>query len=92
MNPADFLQKEMADFFQCSVLMFVQHGKWPPDSNKSFQHFYSRRHELSVVDGCLVWGRRVVIPQVLCQCLLEELHLNHLGMSRMKALARSYPW
>ena len=75
-----------------SVLMFVQHGKWPSDSNKSFQHFYSRRHELSVVDGCLVWGRRVVIPQVLRQRLLEELHLNHLGMSRMKALARSYFW
>ena len=47
--------------------------------------------ELSVLDGCILWGSRVVIPSVFRQSLLQELHTN-LGMSRMKSLARSYVW
>ena len=74
------------------VLTCVQHGAWPSDSDKSLSPFYTRCHELSVVDGCLVCGRRVVIPQVFWQQLLKELHFNHIGISRMKALARSYLW
>ena len=74
------------------VLTCVQHGAWPSESNKSLSPFYTCHHELSVVDGCLVWGRRVVIPQVFRQQLLKELHFNHIRMSRMKALARSYLW
>ena len=45
-----------------------------------------------MVDGCLVWGRQVVIPQVFHQQLLNKLHCNHIGMRRMKSLARSYLW
>ena len=44
------------------------------------------------MDGCLVWGRRVVIPHIFHQQLLKELHFNHISMSRMKALSRSYLW
>ena len=33
-----------------------------------------------------------MIPQVFRQRLLKELRVNHLGMSRMNALARSYLW
>ena len=72
------------------VLTYVQHGNWPSNKDKSVSSFYNRRYELSIVDGCLVWGRRVVIPQVFRQQLFKELHINHLGMSHMKAVARSY--
>ena len=44
------------------------------------------------MDGCLLWGRRVIVPQKLQKLLLAELHANHIGMSRMKAIARSYIW
>ena len=33
-----------------------------------------------------------MIPTVFRQPLLQELHTSHLGMSRMKSLARSYFW
>ena len=42
--------------------------------------------------GCLLWGQRVIIPQKFREMLLAELHINHIEMSRMKALARSYMW
>ena len=76
-----------------SIITFIQHGNWP-SNNKSITPFYNRHNELSAVDGCLaiVWGRRVVIPLLFCQQLLKEIHFNHIGMSHMKALARSYLW
>ena len=39
-----------------------------------------------------MWGRRVIIPESLRKMLLAELHVNHIGIMRMKPLARSYIW
>ena len=75
-----------------SVITFVQHRNWPSNNKKSFTPFYNRRNELSVVDGCLVWGQWVVIPLLFCQQLFKELHFNHISMRRMKVLTRSYLW
>ena len=33
-----------------------------------------------------------MVPKKLQGRVLDELHSNHLGMSRMKSLARSYVW
>ena len=66
-----------------SIITFVQHGNWP-SNNKSITPYYNQRNELSVVDGCLVWGRWVVIPLLFRQQLLKELHFNHIGMSRRR--------
>ena len=49
------------------------------------------KDELSVDDGYLLGGRRVVIPGLLQSQLLDQLHECH-GMCRMKALVRSYVW
>ena len=48
--------------------------------------------ELTVEAGCLLWGMRVIVPKHLQQIVLKELHLSHPGVSRMKSIARSYPW
>ena len=66
---------------------------WPrgvPDGE--LRSYWNRRHELSVLGGCVLWGSRVVIPQQARTHVLEELHLAHPGETRMKALARSYVW
>ena len=39
-----------------------------------------------------MWGIRMVIPQVYQQKVLKELHGGHLGVVKMKALARSHMW
>ena len=54
--------------------------------------YYERRNELTVHLGCILWGMRVVIPKKLQDRVLEELHDGHLGIVKMKALARSYVW
>ena len=54
--------------------------------------FFSRKNELSVHDGCLLWGNRVVIPPKERARLVKELHETHPGICRMKTLARGYVW
>ena len=39
-----------------------------------------------------MWGMSVVIPASLCQRYLNELHEHHLGVVKMKSLARSVLW
>ena len=73
------------------VVQALQHG-WPKEGNPNLVPFQSKRNELSLFDGCILWGSRVVVPKKGQRAVLEELHLGHPGMSRMKALARMFVW
>jgi transposase InsO family protein len=39
-----------------------------------------------------LWGYRIIIPAVFREQILQELHVGHLGIVKMKAIARSYVW
>ena len=43
------------------VLQFVEQG-WPHKCDFSLSPFSARSSELSVLDGCILWGSRVIIP------------------------------
>ena len=73
------------------VLHYVQKG-WPSEGVPSLEPYSARRLELSVYEGCLMWGNRVIVPKPAQQAVLRELHEGHPGMSRMKALARMFVW
>ena len=45
-----------------------------------------------MLDGCVIWGSRVVVPSQGREAVLAELHETHPGIVRMKNLARSYVW
>lgn len=65
---------------------------WRPQENIEFKPYEQRRDELSVVDGCIIWGNRVIVPQPGRARVIDMLHEGHPGISRMKALARSAVW
>lgn len=48
--------------------------------------------ELTIEDGCLFRGLRVVIPVSLRKQILIELHTAHTGITIMKELAKRYCW
>ncbi|CAB4038561.1 unconventional myosin-X-like, partial [Paramuricea clavata] len=74
------------------VLRFTMQG-WPDSyDSTTFKSYHNKKFELSVEDGCLLWGTRVIIPPPGRSKILTELHEAHPGVSRMKALARSYVW
>jgi hypothetical protein len=74
------------------VTRYVMSG-WPAHCDQeALRPYFNRRQELSIDKGCLLWGIRVVVPPCYRDRLLEELHMTHSGIVRMKALSRSYFW
>ena len=84
-------QASITDRILSKVMTFTRRG-WPDNVTEPLRPYWRRRHELTIEDDCLLWGSRVVVPQKLRVKLLEELHRDHSGMSRMKSVARSYIW
>ena len=68
------------------------HRGWSERGPTELQPFESKKSELSLSYGCVLWGNRVVIPERLRLEVLKELHDSHPGVSKMKMLARSYVW
>ncbi|XP_055920739.1 uncharacterized protein K02A2.6-like [Eupeodes corollae] len=54
--------------------------------------FEGKDYQFSLTNGTILRNNRVVIPQILRELILAELHTAHVGIVKMKALARSYVW
>ena len=73
------------------VMENIKQG-WPTVNEKELELLQKRKDELTIQDGCLMWGSRVIIPLKHQAQPLAELHKGHLGIVKTKALARSYMW
>ena len=74
------------------VLLYTTKGwpnSWPMETLKPY---FTRKDEISIQDGCLLWGSRVIVPSRGRQRVLYEFHACHLGMSKTKGLARATLW
>lgn len=56
---------------------------------EKIQLYAKRKLELSVLDGCILWSSRVIVPSPGQAQVMDALHDAHPGISRMKSLARS---
>lgn len=54
--------------------------------------YFARKTELSLENQGILWGNRVIIPYDLRIHVLGLLYEQHIGMVRMKMLARSEVW
>lgn len=70
------------------VISCANSGKWPKP-NQKLVDLQNRRETLLVVEGSLMAEERVVILPALRFKVLKELHIGHLGIVRMKNVARS---
>ena len=75
------------------VMRYTQDG-WPdkPTNRLDLQPFFCRRNKLSLEGDVLLWGMRVIIPKQFRAEILDELHTGHIGVVKMKGVARSYVW
>lgn len=71
-----------------AVLRYTREG-WPSEVTTDLRPYLRRKDELSIGRGCLFLGTRVVIPAKCQKQVLEELHMGHQGIVKMKGLARS---
>jgi transposase InsO family protein len=96
--PIDAVQVQAALNIDPSLSAVKQYTltKWPksiPNNMKAnLIPFFHNRRSLSVVDDCLLRDARVVIPQSLWPRVLNMLHRTHLGVVKMKQLARQHCW
>ncbi|XP_054746058.1 uncharacterized protein K02A2.6-like [Anastrepha obliqua] len=78
---------------QCStaqaVINALSNG-WKQEITPELQPFYARKDALSVIQECLMFHERIVIPKKLQPRILRQLHRGHPSRERMKLLARSY--
>ena len=73
------------------VYMYVKEG-WPTQVQEELKPFAQRAEEIYIEKDMIMWGYRLVIPECFKQQLLQEIHGGHIGISKMKALARQYFW
>nr|XP_049466096.1 uncharacterized protein K02A2.6-like [Anopheles coluzzii] len=87
----DVERSTQADPLLRKVYLYIQEG-WPRDATfgSELARFHVRSEALSTVEGCILFGERLVIPEDLRAHCLEQLHRGHPGVERMKSLARSY--
>ena len=75
------------------VIQYLETDSWPSKVSPDLKPYAGIKDELSVVEGGIImWGLRVVIPPILKDLILQELHHSHPGIVRMKALARIHCW
>ena len=75
-----------------AVMRYTREG-WPQekkqDEGADMSRLRALMNSLSVSNGCLLHGNRVVIPTRLRPQVLKLLHTGHFGMVRLKQLART---
>ena len=76
------------------VLAKIKTG-WPKTGAhlpSELQPYFNRRLQLTVHEGCILCGLKVVIPSALRKRVLEEIHDGHTGIVKMKSMARIHVW
>lgn len=75
------------------VLRYIESDNWPKILNsKESKELFRRKSELSIIQNCICIGSRLVIPNVMKHRVLEILHGDHIGVVRMKSVARGSVW
>jgi hypothetical protein len=87
-------QKTSRDPELSSIIQFIRKS-WPNKQSQlpdNLKPYFIHREELTIEQGIVMWGIRVVIPKSLRDQVLKQLHETHPGVVRMKSLARSHVW
>lgn len=75
------------DSFLQQIKKYIEHG-WPDKPKPEFKDVHTHYQDLEIVDGCILFQDRVIIPLTLQQQVLKMLHKNHTGITKVKQLAR----
>ncbi|XP_013163468.1 PREDICTED: uncharacterized protein K02A2.6-like [Papilio xuthus] len=90
--PVNFKEIALAttkDNLLSRIFGYIMFG-WPEKCADDEMAFYVRRSDLYIDHGCILYKYRLVIPQILQKRVLLEIHDGHLGIVKMKSIARNY--
>lgn len=88
---AEIIEKETKEDELLLMVTKYLKSSWPTKiEDEVLKIFFNRRESLCETEDCLLFKDRIVIPLSLQKKILQQLHVSHPGIVRMKALARSY--
>ena len=91
---ADIRTETAKDINLKTAMEYTAHG-WPQykeDVQLAARDFFIIRGELSILDGLLVRGDRIVIPFCLRKRILERIHEGHMGVAKCRERAAQSVW
>jgi transposase InsO family protein len=95
LTPLAIAKATSTDSILQRVTQFIQ-SSWPTSfskkQNPDLHPYFINRSSLSIMNDCIMKGDQVVIPSTLQTQVLRLLHKDHLGIVKMKQIARSYCW
>ena len=65
---------------------------WPDNPKmlpKCIRHYWSCRNELSIDDGMIFKGERIIVPESMKNEVLQKLHTGHQGIIKCQSRAKS---
>ena len=89
LSMTDLQQASSQDSHTQKLKHFINTG-WPDSKDEVSEELkpcWSYRDELAVIDGMVLKGRCIIIPNSLKQPVLDQLHINHIGIEKMEQLA-----
>ena len=67
--------------------------KWKrKDSSRELDRYYQNRQYLSLIQECVMFQNRIIIPEIEKQRVLKEIHNAHQGLTRCIARAKESVW
>ena len=80
-----------SDVILGNILHLLKAG-WPNQVQKEIENYFHKKVEISVENDCLLWDSTVIIAAKLREAMIEELHEEHQGIVKMKALVKLHFW
>ena len=68
---------------------------WPSTKdqlNIDIRPYWSYRDNQAVLDGIVIKGRGIIVPQELMKQVLDQLHLNHMAIKKNLLIRESVYW
>ena len=87
----DMIREETARDATLNLLRHYIHVGWPVDRRmlpRELHNFWNYREDLSMENGLIMKGARLVIPSTLRSKVLEQIHEGHLGIEKCMLKAR----
>jgi len=84
---------QAADSTSQKVIQFCQDG-WPEQMPrlKQLRPYWGAQHKLSVADGILLYGSRIVVPYSMQESTIKKIHAGHLGLQKCLQRAEISVW
>ena len=88
------IRKEQEQDTVCQKLISYCQTGWPDKSNLQgpYKAYAAVMYELSIVQGLLLRGHRIIIPSKMQADIIEKLHAGHQGIAKCRRRAQQSVW